>query len=151
MTLEERYNAAGADTYVGKVRSKQAADAGAIDGSNFMNGEGFVGTPPAPDQVQTEFKRNAAGDFRYGGGSKIPAATNNKSYPLSRWLAKGVDKADSYLVDKFKQLNDVRNGNKAIHQYDWRTAGNSFAGKSATAKSRIDGSPAGRAPGGING
>ena len=81
----------------------------------------------------------------------INIATNNKSYPLSRWLAKGVDKADSYLVDKFKQLNDVRNGNKAIHQYDWRTAGNSFAGKSATAKSRIDGSPAGRAPGGING
>lgn len=151
MTLEERYNQAAATTYVGKVRAMQAADAGAINGVNFMNGEGFTGRPPAPDQVQTEFKRNAEGDFKYGGGGKIPAATNNRSYPLSRWLTKGIDKADTYLIDRYKKLNDVRNGNKEINQYDWRTEANSFAGKLPTAKTRITSSPAGPAPGGING
>jgi len=152
MDLKTRYENAAASTYVGKVRTMQAADAGAINGVNFMNGEGFVGTPPAPDQVQTEFKRGAEGDFKYGGGSKVPAATNNKSYPLSRWLAKGIDKGDTYLTNtRFNTLSDVRNSSKKIQEYDWRAAGNSFAGKSTSAKTRIDGAASGRAPGGING
>lgn len=152
MTLEERYNQAAASTYVGKVRTMQAADAGAIDGVNFMNGEGFVGKPPAPDQVQTEFKRNAAGDYRYGAGDKNPASTNDGTYPLSRWLSKGLEKGATYLTNvRFNTVKDVRNGNTKLQNYDWRNAGNSFAGKLTTAKNRIDGGPAGPAPAGING
>jgi hypothetical protein len=63
MTLEERYNAAPSTTYVGKVRSLQAAEAGAREGVNFMDGDGHgqwgPGKTVAPYQVQTEFKRNA--------------------------------------------------------------------------------------------
>lgn len=147
MTLEERYNAAGTDTYVGRVKSFQAADAGAIDGVNFMNGEGFTGTPPAPDQVQTEFKRNAEGDFKYGGGGKVAGA-----YSLSRWLPKGINKGDTYLTNtKFNTVSDVRNASKRIQNYDWLSDANKFTGKSTTAKNRVDGSPAGVAPGGVNG
>jgi hypothetical protein len=84
MTLEERYNQAAESTYVGKVSAQQAADAGARGGVNFMDGDGrgtwAPGQTPPPDVVQNEFKRGAAGDFRYGGGGKTPAATNNKSF-----------------------------------------------------------------------
>ena len=38
MTLEDLYNNAQTGTYVNKVRTAQAADAGAIGGVNFMDG-----------------------------------------------------------------------------------------------------------------
>lgn len=153
MTLEERYNSAAATTYVGKVRAMQAADAGAINGVNFMNGEGFTGRPPAPDQVQTEFKRNAEGDFKYGGGSKVPASTNNKSYPLSRWLNKGVEKGDTYLVNnKFTTVSDVRNASTLLQKYNWMNEGKTFTGNLSTiSKGKVTGAPAGPSPAGLNG
>jgi len=153
MTLEERYNAAGTDTYVGRVKAFQAADAGAIDGANFMDGDGrqgwAPGTAPAPDQVQTEFKRNAEGDFRYGGGGKVAG-----TYALSRWLAKGTDKGDTYLTNvKFTTVNDIRNANTVVHKYSG-LAGKSFelAGNlSELAKGKFTGSPAGPSPAGVAG
>lgn len=153
MTLEERYNAAGNDTYVGRVKAFQAADAGAIDGANFMDGDGkpkfAAGGAPAPDQVQTEFKRNAEGDFRYGGGGKVAG-----TYALSRWLPKGVDKADTYFVNnKFTTIKDVRNADTVVHKYS-PLAGKSFevAGNlSELAKGKFTGSPAGPSPAGVQG
>ena len=94
MTLEERYNAAGQDSYAGRVRQRQAADAGTADtGVNFFDGVGRDQGNNTPDQYQDEFTRNEAGDFRYGANSKVPAASNDGSYPLSRWLQRGLEKA----------------------------------------------------------
>lgn len=150
MTLEERYNAAGNDTYVGRVKSFQAADAGAIDGVNFMDGDGrgawSPGKTPATDAVQTEFKRGAEGDFRYGGGGKVAGV-----YALSRWLPKGTDKGDTYYTNnRFTTIKDVRNADTVVHKYS-PLAGKTFevAGNlSELAKGKFTGSPSGPSPAG---
>ena len=158
MNLEQRYNNAAASTYVGKVRETQAAGtAGA--GVNFLDGDGRGTWSPdataAPDEVQTEFKKNAAGDFRYGGGGKVPAGTSNKSYPLSRWLARGVEKGDTYFTNnRFTTTGDVRNApGTTVHKYSPLT-GKRFdeaAILSTLVKGRLSGSPAGPSPAGLNG
>lgn len=153
MTLEERYNAAGNESYVGRVKAFQAADAGARGGVNFMDGEGRPEWSPtaesAPDVVQNEFTRNAEGDFRYGGGGKVPG-----TYTLSRWLQRGVDKGDTYFTNnKFTTIQDTRNANTVVHKYS-PLAGKSFqvAGKlSELSKSKVTGSPAGPSPAGLGG
>lgn len=143
MTLEERYNAAGTNTYVGRVKTSQAADAGAIDGVNFMNGEGFTGKPPANDQVQTEFKRNAAGAFKYGGGGKVPG-----TYSLSRWLQPGLEKGDKYLANtKFTTSRGT-----LIQKYNWLKESDTFVGKlKEPSKNVVKGSASGPSPAGVNG
>lgn len=160
MTLEERYNAAQENTYVGKVRARQAADAGAIEGVNFMDGDGRgaweAGKTPPPDVVQNEFKRNAAGDYRYNGGGKSPAATNDGSYPLSRWLARGTDKGDTYMTNnRYTTITDTRNASNIIYKFS-PLEGKSFydaGGLSEFAKNRADPKAGsyGPAVGGING
>ena len=152
MTLEERYNAAGAETYVGKVRLQQAADVGAGKGVNFMDGDARgIWSPDstaAPDAVQTEFTRNDAGAFRYGGGGKVAG-----TYTLTRWLKKGVEKGDTYLVNnRFTTISDVRNANTIIQKYNWLKNDATFIGKlSDISKPKVIGSPSGRAPSGLNG
>lgn len=158
MTLEERYNQAAESTYVGKVRSQQAADAGDRGGVNFMDGDARgsfqAGQSPPPDVVQNEFKRGSAGDYRYGGGGKVPAATNNKSYPLSRWLEKGVTKGDTYFTNnRFISIGDVRNApGTVVHKYS-PLADKDFINNTLQelAKGRVNGSPSGPAPAGLNG
>lgn len=143
MTLEERYNAASVNTYVGRVKALQAADAGAIDGVNFMNGEGFTGKPPANDQVQTEFKRNVAGAFKYGGDGKVPG-----TYSLSRWLPKGLNKGDTYLTNtKFTTSRGT-----LIQKYNWLRESDTFIGKLANrTQNVVKGSASGPSPAGVNG
>lgn len=161
MTLEERYNAAAANSYVGLVKDKQAADAGDINGVNFVDGDGRgafkAGQTPPPDVVQNEFKRNKEGDFRYGGGGKSPAATNDGSYPLSRWLARGTEKGDTYYVNnRYTTIGDTRNApGTLVHKFSG-LEGKTFyeaAGLSEFAKNRADpkASSYGPAVGGING
>lgn len=90
-TLEELYNEAAGDSYVGRVRQQQAADAGTADtGTNFFDGVGRDQQNNAPDEYQDEFSRNTAGDYRYGGGGKVPGTEGTT---LSRWLSKGIAKA----------------------------------------------------------
>lgn len=88
-SLEDMYNNAGSETYVGQVRTLQAEDRGRGAGVNFLDGDGrgkfSPGLNPAPDAFQTEFTRNAAGDYRYGGGGKVPG-----TYNTSRWLEKSL-------------------------------------------------------------
>jgi len=152
MTLEERYNNAGADSYVGRVKSLQAADAGAGAGVNFLDGAARNTWTPdataAPDQVQKEFTRNAAGDFRYGGGGKVAG-----TYELSRWLTKGVDKGDTYLTNnKFTTVSDVRNASTLLQKYNWMNEGKTFSGNLADiSKAKIVGSATGPSPAGLNG
>lgn len=155
MTLEERYNSAGANTYVGRVKDLQAADVGAGRGVNFLDGEPRNTWSPdstaAPDQVQTEFTRNAAGDFRYGGGGKAPGT--GTTYSLSRWLAKGTDKGDTYLTNnRFTTVNDTRNAGTLLQRYNWLQNDNKFTGKLKNrAKLHVEGSPSGPSPAGLNG
>jgi hypothetical protein len=159
MTLEERYNQAAETTYVGKVRAQQAADAGARGGVNFMDGDGrgswSQGQTPAVDQVQTEFSRNAAGAYRYGGAGKVPASTNDKTYPLSRWLSRGVTKGDTYFTNtRFINIGDVRNApGTRVHKYSPLTEDDKFIAKALQelAKGRVNGSASGPAPAGLNG
>lgn len=156
MTLEERYNAATAETYVGRVKNLQAADRGAGDGVNFMDGDARgIWSPDAtaaPDQVQSEFTRNAAGDFRYGGGGKVPGSADN-TYALSRWLTKGVEKGDTYLTNnRFTTVNDVRNGGTLLQKYNWLKEDSTFAGKLPDlSKGKVIGTPSGPSPKGLNG
>lgn len=156
MTLEERYNAASANTYVGRVKNSQAADVGGNKpGVNFFDGDPrSVWSPDstaAPDQVQNEFTRNAAGDFRYGGGGKQPGA--GTTYDLSRWLAKGVDKGDTYLSNnRFTTVSDVRNASTLLQKYNWLKEDATFAGRlSDISKGKVVGSPSGPSPAGLNG
>ena len=152
MTLEERYNSAGANTYVGRVKNLQAADAGTGPGVNFMDGDGKSqwgpGKTPAPDQVQTEFKRNTQGDFRYGGGGKVAG-----TYTLSRWLTKGIDKGDTYLTNnKFTTVSDIRNASTLLQKYNWMNEGKTFAGTlPSLSKGKVTGAPSGPSPAGLNG
>lgn len=160
MTLEERYNAAGNESYVGRVKNRQAADAGDINGVNFLDGDGrgqwAPGQTPPPDVVQNEFKRNNAGDYRYGGGGKSPAGTNNGSYPLSRWLERGTEKGDTYMTNnRYTTITDVRNASNIIYKFS-PLEGKSFydaGGLSEFAKNRADPKAGsyGPAVGGING
>jgi hypothetical protein len=161
MNLEERYNAAGADTYVGRVRLQQSAEAGAGAGVNFVDGDARgIWSPDstaAPDQVQAEFTRNESGDYRYGGGDKNPAGTNDKSYPLSRWLSRGLEKAfgaDGYFTNnRFTTVNDVRNAGTLVHKYA-PLGGKQFDEAtilSELSKGKISGSPIGPSPAGLGG
>lgn len=156
MTLEERYNAAGADSYVGRVKTLQAADVGAGAGVNFMDGEARgIWSPDAtaaPDQLQKEFTRNAAGDFRYGGGGKVPGSADN-TYSLSRWLNKGVEKGDTYLTNnRFTTVSDTRNASTLLQKYNWLNEGKTFTGNLANiSKGKVVGSATGPSPAGLNG
>lgn len=156
MNLEDRYKAAAATTYVGKVRDQQAAKT-AGPGVNFMDGIGRdawdAAVNPAPDQYQEEFTRNAAGDFRYGGGGKVPGT----SYTLSRWLNKGLEKATEYFANnKFTTIiaGDTRNApGRVVHAFS-PLSGKTFGESqilSELAKGKITGAASGPTPGGLNG
>lgn len=123
MTLEERYNAAGPDSYAGRVRARQAADAGTADtGVNYFDGVGRGQGNDSPDEYQDEFTRNEAGDYRYG-KNKVPAGTNDGSYPLSSWLQRGLNKAfdngDSYFQSsRFNPTYTDSNGSELkVHRF----------------------------------
>jgi hypothetical protein len=165
MTLEERYNSAGANTYVGRVRQLQAADSAAEQGVNFMDGNGrgqfAFGASPAPDEFQTEFTRNSPGDFKYGGGGKVPGGNNN-SYILSRWLdsalqiafgGKGpnTQPAGYWGNSKFTTLSDPRNANTLVHKYAPLPDRDFVSKLQMGAKGRVGGAPSGPSPNGVNG
>jgi hypothetical protein len=158
-TLEERYNEAGSDTYVGRVRTLQSADATSDRGVNFLDGAPRNQGNDAPDEYQTEFTRNEPGAFRYGGGGLEPGATNDGSYPLSRWLDKGVQKAfegsESYFLNnRYTSIGDVRNApGTRVHNYA-PVSGKRFDESvvlSELSKGKIFGSPKGPSPAGLQG
>jgi len=168
ITLEERYNGAPETTYVGRVRMRQAADVGGNKpGVDFMDGSGrgswsSGGGTPAPDEFQTEIKRNAAGDFRYGGGAKSPALTNDSTYPLSRWLDKslkiafdGVGPASLptgyHRNNRFTLLNDNRNMNVKLHNYTPRLNDDYTNTLIELSKGHVTGAPSGPSPSGLSG
>jgi len=166
MTLEERYNAASEDTYVGRVRARQAADAGAGPGVNFFDGDARATWSPdstaAPDEYQKEFTRNNEGAFRYGGDGKSPGGGTD--YSLSRWTSKSLkiafggegpttQPAGYWNNNRFTTVNDVRNAGTLIHRYA-PVEGKRFdesAMLSEMAKGVLSGAPSGPSPRGLNG
>jgi hypothetical protein len=165
MNLEERYKAAGENTYVGRVRARQAADAGAGPGVNFLDGDKrSPGSDAAPDAFQAEFTRNSAGAYLYGGAGLEPAATNDGSYPLSRWLEKSLKIAFDgvgpsrlpsgyWRNTRFTTVNDVKNSGTEIHNYA-PVSGKKFeeaAILSELSKGKLTGAPSGPSPAGLQG
>jgi hypothetical protein len=166
MTLEERYNAASENTYVGRVRARQAADAGSGPGVNFFDGNPrnafSAGSEAAPDEYQEEFTRNGEGAFRYGGEGKAPGSGTD--YSLSRWLEGSLKIAFGgagpttqptgyWNNNRFTTLNDVRNGGTLLHRFA-PVEGKQFdesALLSEMAKGVLLGAPSGPSPAGLNG
>ena len=146
MDLLTRYTAATSPT-IAQVKTIGTA---ASPGVNFWDGGPRTRTP-AVDTVQKEFTPNEAGTLT------TPAATNNKTYPLSRWLKVGVEKGDAYLANsRFTTISDVRNAPGTIlHKFSQLPNKSFFAngGLSAFAKTRANPNSSGYGPGpaGING
>jgi hypothetical protein len=145
MNLEDRYNASPASSYVGRVRTRQAEEAGAIEGVNFM--DGVPRETAGPDTIQEGFIRNQAGAFKYGGAGKVPGTSG-----LSRWLAPGLEKGDDYFTNnKFTTIlaGDIRNApGTLVHKYS-PISGKKFQESdilSALAKTKISGAPSGPTP-----
>lgn len=111
MSLLEKYNSAAAGTNAGKSRTVVG-----VSGVNFFDGTGRNQNNVAPDEYQREFKPNAAGDYRYGGGGKVPG-----TYILSTWLAKAVNKVDTLFANSaFASIlkGDTRNApNTVVHKF----------------------------------
>jgi len=147
MSLVDLYNNAANGTYVGEVKAKQAADVGAKDGVNFM--DGTRRRNPEPDQFQTEFKRNAEGTYAIGGAQGTVSPSNDKSYVLSRWTSKALklpfeqdgpaslDKG--YYTSKFRTAVTPQ-GSVLIHNYTPLQNG-SFKDKNVSVAARINARP----------
>lgn len=146
MDLLTRYTAATSPT-IAQVKTIGTA---ASPGVNFWDGGPRTRTP-AVDTVQKEFTPNAAGTLT------TPAVTNDKTYPLSRWLSVGVQKGDAYLTNsRFTTISDVRNAPGTIlHKFSQLVDKSFFAagGLSEFAKTRANPNSSGYGPGvaGING
>jgi hypothetical protein len=152
MSLLQRYTDSTSATIV------QAKTLGEIasPGVDFLDGTPRTRTPAA-DTVQTEFTPNETGAFKYDGKSKKPAATNDKSYPLSRWLEKGVKRSDTYVADPQRtQISNIRNKpGTVVHKFSQLDAKSFFeaGGLSEFAKARANpnSSTYGPGPSGVNG
>jgi hypothetical protein len=91
MSLENLYKNAAATTYVGSVRTKQAADVGAgTSPVNYFDGETRGYPNNTADVYQTEFKRNAANTYKTGGSQGILRSESTK---LTRWTTKAFNLA----------------------------------------------------------
>jgi hypothetical protein len=147
MSLEAMYNNATANSYVGTIRTRQAADARGAQLVNFMDGtRRNVGNNTA-DEFQTEFTRNTAGSYVAGG---VPKHTGGS---LTRWTDKAYKLAFNgegpaslsrgYYTSQFRTAYNAR----LIHNYTPDIAKN-FGTKNGSARLRITASPSG-APAGL--
>lgn len=92
MTLEERYNNAASNTYVGKVRTTQAADYGAKSGVDFMDaGAKPLGTA---DSIQSNFQRRTSDDVTVvQGGDDTKTYGAGELKGVSRWYGRALNYA----------------------------------------------------------
>jgi hypothetical protein len=140
MSLEALYNNAGTNTYVGTVRTRQAADA-AINGAplvNFLDGTRRTG--PAADEFQTEFTRTAPGTGVTGGVPK------NTSGIMTRWTSKAFKLAfdgegPASLINGYynNAFRPSFNG-KQVHTYS-PLLNKSFGAMNESARNRIAAAP----------
>jgi hypothetical protein len=91
MSLEDLYNKAAATTYVGSVRTKQAADVGAGKSLvNYFDGETRGYPNNTADAFQTEFTRNDANKYKTGGSQGVLRSPTDI---LTRWTDKAFNLA----------------------------------------------------------
>lgn len=92
MTLEERYNAAAATTYVGRVKATQEASVGAGRGVDFMDAGAPKGN--AADSMQSNFQRRASDDTVVTqGGDATNTYTASELKGSSRWYGRALNYA----------------------------------------------------------
>lgn len=111
-SLEERYNGAAADSYVGRVRTRQAADSTVPNGVDFMDGQPKQNNT-GDDKYQTEIKRNKAGTFKNGdtgNRGKLPGTDGSTTglTGLTRWTGDALNiaftKAGAGLESRWNQF-----------------------------------------------
>lgn len=111
MSLLDKYNTAAAGTNAGNARTVAG-----VTGVNFFDGTGRDQNNTAPDEFQKGFEPNASGDYRYGGGGKLPG-----TYTASSWLTKALGKVDTLFANAaFNSIlrGDVRNApNTTVHKF----------------------------------
>lgn len=155
MSLEALYNQAAANTYVGTVRSRQAADAPTNQTLvNFLDGQAKgryrAGKALTPDTFQTEFTRNAEGSFLSAGAQGV---SRNSTQTYTRWTDKSFKIAfdkegpaqlrNGFYTNQFRPTYTGIDGKqKQVHVYS-PTIGKKFGDMNSSAKARINATPSG--------
>lgn len=155
MSLETLYNDAALNTYVGLVRSRQAADSPTnktlvnfLDGQ--AKGEYSKGRPLAPDTFQREFTRNQPRTFLTGGAQGV---TRNPSQSYTRWTSKAFKLAfdgegpsnlsQGFYTNAFRpQYRSIDGTMQRVHTYT-PNEGKKFKDLNTSARTRINSSPSG--------
>jgi len=147
MSLEALYNGASADTYVGRIRTRQAAMAPTNQTLvNFLDGQPrSPSTSTQQDVYQREFTRNSEGQYKSGGAQGIIRGSEVK---LTRWTNRAFKIAfdgegpstlsQGYYVNRFR----TDSKNNMVHLYT-PLLGKKFVDGNAQAAYRANSSPSG--------
>jgi hypothetical protein len=148
MSLESLYNQSAVSSYVGTVRTRQAADAPTNQTLvNFLDGQPKENTQ---DLFQTEFTRNASRTFLSSGAQGV-SRNSNQSY--TRWTNKSFKLAfdgegpsqlrNGFYTNQFRPSYVDSTGLLAqVHQYT-PLSGKKFGDVNTSAYNRINASPSG--------
>ena len=145
MSLEQLYNDARPNTYVGTVRTRQEASATGASLVNFLDGQPKTRSTQA-DVFQTEFTRNRPGQYVAGGAQGIQRGTTQD---YTRWTDKSFKLAfdgegpptlaNGFYTNRFRTDPST---NSLVHMYT-PAVGKSFGDANNSAKARIASSPSG--------
>ena len=153
MSLETLYNEAPTNTYVGRARTRQSAEADTTAGVNFMDGTRRSVGNETSDEFQSEFTRNEAGSY-VAGGAQPPAglgtSADEPTSGLTRWKApafklafNGEGVGPSQLINGFYKTPAIfrkdSRGND-IHNYTPLTDSR-FQDKNTSARDKVNAGP----------
>lgn len=157
MSLEALYNQAAANTYVGTVRTRQAATAPTNQTLvNFLDGQPKTrSNTQVADEFQTEFTRNAPNSYVSAGAQGV---ARNPNQTFTRWTDKSFKLAfgnegpsqlrNGFYTNQFRPTYTGIDGTlKQVHMYTPNN-GKKFGDMNNSAKTRIASSPSG-APAGF--
>ena len=152
MSLEALYNQAASNTYVGTVRTRQAADAPTNQTLvNFLDGQPKTRSNTAvPDEFQTEFTRNAPNTHVAGGAQGISRAPGqsytrwtNKSFKLAFDGEGPAQLKNGFYTNQFRPVYpDVNGRPRQVHMYA-PIVNKRFSDVNSAARARIATSPSG--------
>ena len=157
MSLEALYNQAAGNTYVGTVRTRQAATAPTNQTLvNFLDGQPKTrSNTQVSDEFQTEFTRNAPNSYVSAGAQGV---ARNPNQTFTRWTDKSFKLAfdnegpsqlrNGFYTNQFRPTYTGIDGTlKQVHMYTPNN-GKKFGDMNNSAKTRIASSPSG-APAGF--
>lgn len=152
MSLEALYKQAASNTYVGTVRTRQAADAPTNQTLvNFLDGQPKTrSNTQVPDEFQKEFTRNPQGSYVMGGAQGV-SRNPNQSY--TRWTDKSFKIAfdgegpsqlkQGFYTNQFRPVyKDITGTQKQVHTYT-PINGKRFGDVNNAARVKIAASPSG--------